>query len=87
MNHIARALSDVEAAKKALRAVEGAQIQSRVLCEMLHALAELYFKELRGNLPTDSDTDAVFSAARAVEEKTVEAEVHRRASRRQASPH
>ncbi len=61
MTDIASMLSMVEAAKKAIRAVDGAQVQSRALCEMLHALAETYFKELRGALPADSSVDAVFS--------------------------
>jgi Predicted pPIWI-associating nuclease len=61
MADIPRMLADVDAAKKAVRAVDGTQVQSRTLTDMLHTLAETYFKELRGSLPADGDTDAAFS--------------------------
>src|SRR5262245_19660456 len=61
MGDIAQVLAVVATAKKAIRAVDGSQVQSRALCEMLHSLAEMYFKELRGNLPTDGTMDGVFS--------------------------
>lgn len=53
---LARALAGVEEARKAIRMVAGAQVQSKAQLELLHSLATLYYDpELRGLLPTDSE--------------------------------
>jgi hypothetical protein len=53
---IAQALSSVEEARRAIRSVDGDQVQSKALCGLLHSLAGLYYdQELRGTLPAESE--------------------------------
>lgn len=53
---VARALSGVEEARRAIRSIDGDQVQSKAHCGLLHSLAGLYYdQELRGSLPVDSE--------------------------------
>jgi hypothetical protein len=49
------ALESVDEARRAIRLVEGGQVQSKALCGLLNSLAGLYYDdELRGSLSSDS---------------------------------
>lgn len=65
MTQVSAALVRVDDVRKAVRAVAGAQVQSKELCESLNQLAQSYYSEVRAALPADRDevkaADAVFS--------------------------
>ena len=55
-SQIGQALASLDETRKAIRSVEGSQVQSKALCGKLHLLAGLYYdQEFRGLLPTGSE--------------------------------
>ena len=65
MTEIAQALARVEDVRKAIRAVDGGQVKTKTLCDMLHSLPAFYYGELRSLLPASAAetgrADQVFS--------------------------
>ena len=56
---ITEALSGVEEARRAIKSVDGDQVQSKSLCGLLRSLAAIYYDpELRRSLPNDSEVVA-----------------------------
>lgn len=53
MAELSHLLKDVDALKKAVRAVENKQIFSKAICDQLHSAAQRYFANLRPNLPSN----------------------------------
>lgn len=65
MSELSTFLRDIDAARKAVRNVDGKQIFSKSVCEQLHVLAQRYFSDIRPDFPNVVDDlakiDKIFS--------------------------
>jgi hypothetical protein len=59
---LSQVLSQVEEVRKAIRAIDGDQVQSKTLCTKLRGLAESYY-ELRASLPAEPGEGSLASRA------------------------
>lgn len=66
---IAGLLAAIDDLRKAVRAVDGSQIQSKALCDKLHVVAETYYANVHGMEAASSEDGEVFGRLHALSRK------------------